>query len=145
MIKSFRGKYRFLSNFCYCLIRSRGHNWRTVEHLFQAMKTTNVAIQQKIRKTQYPADAKMFGSMVSLRPDWEDVKLLMMKQILRMKFDQSSKLRERLLDTGKEKLVEGNQWHDNFWGDCTCPKCKNIIGLNWLGKLLMEVREELQK
>lgn len=144
MIKSFQGKYRFLSNFCYCLIRSRGHNWRTAEHLFQAMKTTKGFVQEEIRKTQYPADAKMLGNLVKLRPDWKDIKLLMMKKILRMKFTQSSKLQGRLIATGNEELVEGNQWHDNFWGDCYCDKCKNIIGLNWLGKLLMEVRKELQ-
>lgn len=33
-------------------------------------------------------------------------------------------------------------WHDNFWGNCTCVKCENIEGQNWLGKLLMKVRDE---
>ena len=43
-------------------------------------------------------------------------------------------LKERLLKTGKEELVEGNTWHDNYWGNCTCEKCKNIAGQNKLGK-----------
>lgn len=145
MIKEFKNKYRFLSNFYYCLIRCHGHNWRTAEHLFQAMKTTNIAIQGKIRKTQYPADAKKLGRLVVLRPGWQDIKLTMMKEILRMKFTQSSKLRKRLTATGNEKLVEGNTWHDNFWGDCMCLKCSNILGENYLGRLLMQVRKELQK
>jgi predicted NAD-dependent protein-ADP-ribosyltransferase YbiA (DUF1768 family) len=49
-----------------------------------------------------------------------------------------------LLDTGDEELVEGTTWHDNIWGNCSCPKCKNIPGQNRLGKLLMQIREEIK-
>ena len=49
----------------------------------------------------------------------------------------------RLLSTSNATLVEGNWWHDNFWGDCYCPKCKGIPGANTLGRLLMELRSKL--
>jgi hypothetical protein len=39
-------------------------------------------------------------------------------------------------------LIEGNWWHDNFYGSCTCNKCVNK-GENNLGKILMKIREEL--
>lgn len=38
------------------------------------------------------------------------------------------------------EIVEGNYWHDNYWGNCTCDKCKNIEGQNKLGKILMKIR-----
>ena len=62
---------------------------------------------------------------------------------LRKKF-ANPELRDLLLATGDEELVEGNYWHDNEWGNCTCPRCKNIPGKNKLGKLLMQVREEIK-
>lgn len=68
-----------------------------------------------------------------------------MEEILRMKFTQNTKLRKRLLATRNERLVEGNTWHDNFWGECYCPHCENKVGLNHLGKLLMEIRTLRQK
>jgi len=49
-----------------------------------------------------------------------------------------------LLATGDTKLLEGNRWHDNFWGNCDCPNCRDKPGLNYLGKILMRVRLELR-
>lgn len=145
MIKSFRGKYQFLSNFYYCLIRCHDHDWTTAEHLFQGIKTLDPDVREKIRQTQYPYDARKMGRRVKLRPGWEKLKLKFMKNVLRMKFTQNPKLHKRLVATGNKELLEGNVWHDNFWGDCICSKCKNMSGKNWLGKLLMEIRKELRK
>ena len=65
-----------------------------------------------------------------------------MLEALRTKFSIKG-LKEKLLATGDEELVEGNFWHDNFWGVCSCSKCGNK-GQNKLGKLLMQVREEIK-
>ena len=54
-----------------------------------------------------------------------------------------AELREKLKATGDATLIEGNHWHDNRWGKCTCDKCQNKEGQNWLGKILMEIRETL--
>jgi ribA/ribD-fused uncharacterized protein len=62
---------------------------------------------------------------------------------LRLKFTQNPELRRRLLDTGDAVLVEGNTWHDNYWGTCTFRRCSKTKGKNMLGKLLMQVRQEL--
>ena len=48
-------------------------------------------------------------------------------------------LREKLLATGNEELIEGNWWGDTYWGVC---KGK---GENNLGKSLMKIRTELQE
>lgn len=84
------------------------------------------------------------GKIIPVRPDWETIKVDVMKNVVRLKFTQSSELKTRLLATGDEELIEGNRWHDNFWGDCSCNNCSSVKGTNMLGKILMEVREELK-
>ena len=81
---------------------------------------------------------------MSLRPDWEKVKDGVMLDILRIKFSKPD-LKQMLLDTGDAYLIEGTTWHDNYWGNCTCDRCKNITGKNMLGKTLMQVRAELKE
>ena len=60
-----------------------------------------------------------------------------MERILRVKFS-SPDLKEKLLSTGDRYLVEGNSWGDVYWGVCGGK------GINMLGKLLMQIREELR-
>jgi predicted NAD-dependent protein-ADP-ribosyltransferase YbiA (DUF1768 family) len=64
-------------------------------------------------------------------------------QLLLWKKFMQPRLRKKLQETGTQMLVEGNYWHDNFWGNCKCKKCKDITGQNTLGILLMALREEL--
>jgi ribA/ribD-fused uncharacterized protein len=73
-----------------------------------------------------------------MRPDWEQVKILIMTSLVRDKFTRHQDLKEQLLATGDAELIEGNWWGDTFWGVC---KGK---GENHLGKVLMKVREELK-
>jgi ribA/ribD-fused uncharacterized protein len=89
-----------------------------------------------------PGKAKRLGRAITLRTDWETVKYDIMLMGLRLKFCDKE-LREKLRKTGDEMLVEGNYWHDNIWGDCSCDACKNRPGRNELGKLLMQVRNEI--
>jgi predicted NAD-dependent protein-ADP-ribosyltransferase YbiA (DUF1768 family) len=78
------------------------------------------------------------GQKVTLRKDWEGVKIQVMRDVLRLKFANPG-LRDRLLETGDRELIEGNTWGDTFWGVCRGS------GKNWLGQLLMELRGELSK
>ena len=145
MIGTFDGEYAFLSNFSGSLIRdAEGIMYPTVEHYFQAMKTLNSGIRMDIARESTPGKAKRAGRQVVLRPDWEDVKLDVMKGALRLKFRDYG-LRTKLLATGDEYLEEGNTWHDNFWGVCHCIDCQDKMAHNHLGKLLMEVRDEIRK
>jgi predicted NAD-dependent protein-ADP-ribosyltransferase YbiA (DUF1768 family) len=66
-----------------------------------------------------------------------------MEKLLIQKFSDSE-LKKILLNTENSILIEGNSWHDNFFGNCTCIKCKDIKGENHLGKLLMKIREKLK-
>ena len=141
--KSFAGKYAFLSNFHDSVLIYEGIKYPTVEHAFQAMKTFDIAQRKEIANLRTPGEAKRAGRRVSLRADWEDVKDNIMYEILCEKF-KNSELRQMLLETGDEFLEEGTTWHDNYWGNCYCPKCKDIVGKNMLGKTLMRVRDEIR-
>ena len=144
MIRHFRGDNFFLSNFFQRPVTYQGITYQNNEAAFQAMKT----LDENARKTFAtlgPSEAKKMGRRIALRPDWEDVKYGIMYDIVKAKFTQNNDLGNKLLATGDEELVEDTtSWHDNIWGDCTCPKCKNIVGKNYLGNILMTVRKELR-
>ncbi len=138
VIDSFSGEHRFLSNFFPCDMDVAGVRYPTLEHAFQAEKTTVSAEREIVRAAKTPGQAKALGRRVTLREGWNEMRVDVMRELLRIKFS-SKVLRAELLATGDAKLVEGNHWNDRFWGVC---KGK---GENWLGKLLMELREELRR
>ena len=144
VINMFKGEYAFLSNFSTINIEIKGQVWPTSEHMYMACKTTDPAVQEQIRKAYTPGYAKKLGRQLQLRPDWEQIKDEAMLRVLRAKFKGNEEHRNKLLATGNDTLIEGNYWHDNYWGSCMCQRCGNQ-GKNMLGKLLMQVREELQK
>ena len=137
MIDCFDGEFAFLSNFYPSPIFAGNIWFPTVEHYFQAAKPTNMEEYKAIAAADTPGQAKRLGRKVTLRPDWEEVKDEVMLDALRKKFS-IPELREKLLATGEEYLIEGNTWGDKYWGVC------DGIGLNHLGKLLMRVREEIE-
>ena len=67
-----------------------------------------------------------------------------MLKIIRNKFSQTPILGSWLKETYPKLLIEGNYWHDNYWGQCKCNRCTRYKGRNTLGKILMQVREELR-
>lgn len=143
MIVEFDGEHAFLSNFFPSSILYEGIVYPTNEHFFQAMKTLDQAERQKIANAETPGMAKRLGRHVQLRPDWEQIKVDVMRTGLMLKFTDAA-LAEKLLATGDEELVEGNWWHDQTWGSCFCPDHCRTPGRNLLGMLLMELRKELQ-
>jgi ribA/ribD-fused uncharacterized protein len=152
-IKEFRGRKYFLSNFYSRdnLMVYNGITYNSSEAAFQAQKTPDKELQLMASKMK-PLDVKKaFGPTglpgfphFQLRSDWESVKFDIMLDVLRAKFLQNRDLAEKLLSTGDAELIEGNNWHDNLWGNCTCPKCINKAGRNCLGLALMQVRSELR-
>jgi ribA/ribD-fused uncharacterized protein len=141
-IKNFKGQYRFLSNFYPSIVTLDKLEYPTVEHAYQAAKTENLKMREVIRNCETASVAKRLGYILKLRPDWEIIKISIMRNLLIKKFN-IPELKKNLLETKNINLIEGNYWHDNFWGNCTCPKCTEIPGQNNLGKLLTEIRNEL--
>lgn len=140
VIDSFKGEYSFLSNFYTVGFIYLDELWPSVEHAFQAVKSSDLATQSHVRAAKTPSEAKKRGRAVFLRKDWEEIKMRVMVELIYAKFYQNKCLQHRLLQTGDIKLIEGNWWHDNFWGDCCCDKCVGIVGRNMLGKILMNER-----
>lgn len=139
-VTSFQGEYRFLSNFWPCEVTFEGKVYSTTEAAYQAAKTLDESIRE-IFTSYNPFKAKKAGQSLEVRDDWNYKKVEVMLELQRKKYSDSN-LKDLLLSTGDYYLIEGNTWHDNFWGDCSCDKCKNIEGLNVLGNQLMIVRKE---
>src|ERR1035437_8040051 len=141
-ITDFHGEFNFLSNFYPSNIETHGGRiYPTLEHAFAASKTLNEDERAAINSANSPGLAKRLGRKVTLRPDWNDIRIQVMRELLAIKFS-SYPLSVKLLATGDRELIEGNVWQDFFWG---CVKDKNgkWIGENNLGKLLMELRAKL--
>lgn len=143
MISSFTDEYAFLSNFFETTVVFERVMYTSAEAAYQAAKTTDLEARKEFVFLS-PGQAKRLGRALKLRPDWEIIKEDVMYEILRSKFNMRKDLKQMLLDTGDEYLEEGNTWHDNCWGNCSCPGCADIPGANRLGKLLMRLREELR-
>lgn len=143
-IDRFDGKYYFLSNFYRFPFSYDSKEWNTVEHCFQAYKSLNEDVREEIRNSDNPGLAKYLGRNVELRPDWDRVKDRLMYELLKQKFSYMP-TKQKLLETGDSLLIEGNTWHDNYWGNCVCKKCQRVEGKNMLGRLLMKVRSELRE
>jgi ribA/ribD-fused uncharacterized protein len=137
MIDSFTGKYRFLSNFAPSKVDYFGDEYPTVEHAYQAAKTSDPQEREKVRLCKTPGEAKRMGRTITLRKDWEERKIEIMYMLCNHKFSDPL-FAAALLETGTEELVEGNNWGDKFWGKV------NGEGENWLGKILMQIREEIK-
>lgn len=146
VIDCFDGEFAFLSNFYPSPIPiSDGVDTftaPTVEHYFQASKTPSMEEFLDILSASTPGQSKRLGRKCMLVPDWEEVKDRVMYEALRLKFSDPD-LKEKLLATEDAWLVEGNTWHDNYWGSCHCDRCGSH-GRNKLGQLLMQLREELR-
>ena len=139
VIDSFTGDYAFLSNFATSTIVWEGPDYPTVEHAYQASKTLDPQVRQRIREAKSPGDARRLGRTASLRPDWERKRFHVMRQLLAQKFNTLRDLQELLLATGDAWLVEANTWGDTYWG------VSDGKGANHLGLLLMELRLELRQ
>jgi len=143
MINSFKDEYKGFSNFEPVPIFYKHYIFPSVEHAFQASKELHPGyyFYKILALSADKANiAKRLGRKLKIRPDWDKVKLNLMEKFLRQKFEYE-KFKNLLLSTGDEILIEGNWWHDNFWGDCHCDKCKDKEGQNNLGKILIRIRE----
>lgn len=129
------------SNFYESEIQLKGTVWKTVEHFYQAQKAAGTPYEETVRLAATPAEAKRLGneSDCPVRADWDSVKVEVMKQALVGKFTQIDQLKQKLLATGDARLAE-NSKKDWFWG-----LGEDGTGENMLGRLLMQVRQEISR
>lgn len=151
-ITHFYNEWSWLSNFAASAITIDGKSYATVEHWYQSQKTFDPERQELIRMARNAGTAKKLGNdrkLTIVRDDWEEIKDSIMMIGLRLKF-QDPWMRDHLIETGDREIIEGNTWHDQYWGDCNCknrdgrhPKCLEV-GTNRLGQFLMEIRKKLR-
>jgi len=140
--------------------RSNGkldHNWpsnffvepdgTTVEHEYQAEKHRGHPWRVvTIMRARTPGQAKKLGRRWKLNRyqlmEWDHRKNQKMYELVRRKTEDHPEIAFALVCTADEILVESNNWHDNYWGDCTCLRCFRI-GENHLGLIWMDIRDEL--
>ena len=134
------GEYGCFSNFSRHHIFLKDKIWKTSEHYFQAQKFAGTEFEEKVRLASTPMEAAKLGRnrKFPLRKDWEEVKDDIMREALRAKFTQREELKRILLETDDAELVEHTA-NDSYWADGGDGSGKNM-----LGKLLMELREELK-
>lgn len=133
----FRGKYVFLSNFYWSPFVFDGQVYSTAEAAFQAQKCADPDDMDAFVALDSGRAAKALGRKVRMRDDWDDIKVDVMRRVIDAKFS-NERLATKLLAVEGE-IVEDNTWHDTFWGRC------NGQGENWLGRILMDKREELRR
>ena len=144
-ITSFKDEYRFLSNFYQTPIAYGGLTYPNAEAAFQAQKREKEEDKVKYTLVKNPVVAKRMGKKEPDLPEnWREISYGIMLEVVRAKFSLPE-MKEKLLATGDAELVEGNNHHDNLWGNCACPRCAAKAGQNRLGKILMQVREELKQ
>ncbi len=127
MITEFQGEFRFLSNFI-----------GGVEQKYQAAKAINIEDAKRILQMT-AGQSKREGRKIPIRADWETIKVEVMEGLLREKF-MKEPFRSQLIATGTKHIQEGNRWGDTFWG----VDLRTGEGQNILGRLIMEIRQELR-
>jgi len=141
-IMKLRKPYGFLSNMAACNVAFDGVEYNSIEHAYQAARSLAPVYRTKVQMSQNPVWAKRMGKGAKTREDWSEVKVDVMLELLRAKFS-AEKFRVKLLATGEAFIAEGNQHGDRFWG-MVPDEQGELVGENWLGRLLMKVREEIR-
>ncbi len=136
----FEGEYYCLSNYYDPVsVTVDGLTYRNSEAAFHAYKTTDMNKRREFTDLN-PDAAKKKGRHLDLPSDWDDIRIDVMKKVVRAKFTQHPDPAKKLPATGNRELIEGTKWHDTFWGiDLNTRK-----GDNNLGKILMALREDLR-
>lgn len=164
-IVAFKGPFRFLSNFYACGTRftievgEQGIATRatTLEHAYQASKCVHIRDARFILGQPTAVTARRAGraKKTAIRPDWDQVRVATMRELVRQKFEAPA-MRTLLLATGDRELIEGNDWGDRFWGAVRAIELRDgetrwhlgelgsWAGENWLGRILMERRSAIR-
>ncbi len=137
----YEGQWYFLSNFSSFMVRWRGVDWITSEHAYQAAKFDDPIIIEEIKNARSAYDAKVIARAYDHKkiPNWYEVRLGIMEEIVRVKLEQHSYIHRKLLETGDREIIEDSPT-DSFWG--RGPDWK---GENHLGKIWLNLRNELKQ
>ena len=133
-------EFYVFSNFSSFKLLWKGYDWMTSEHAYHSEKFSDPDLIRQLKEARSAHDAMKlaYANKDKYRKDWDEVKLGIMKDILRAKVKQHPYAKKKLLDSGDRELIE-DSWRDAYWG-----WGQNKDGENHLGKLWMEVRDEVR-
>jgi len=133
-------EFYVFSNFSSFKLKWKGFDWMTSEHAYHSEKFDDSNLIEQLKETRSAHDAMKFtyANRKNYKKNWDDIKLKVMKDILCAKVEQHPYVKKKLLESDDKELVE-NSWRDSYWGWGL-----NKDGENHLGKLWMEVRNELK-
>ena len=129
-------------NFSSFKVEWNGYLFSSVEEAYQAASFmgSDEELVEKIKKSHSADEAQRiaYANRDKRREDWDDVKVSIMEELLRLKIEQNPYVKKKLLQTEDYMIVEDSP-KDDFWG-----WGPNRNGQNNLGKLWMKLREELK-
>ncbi len=133
-------EYYVFSNFSSFMLSWKGKDYMTSEHVYHSERFNEEERKEAIRSRRSAHDAYTYAQEHKplQRSDWNEIKVSVMKEILREKVKQHPYVLKKLLESVDRPLVE-DSWRDDFWG-----WGPNKDGVNMLGKLWMEVRDEIR-
>lgn len=135
----YEDEYFMLSNFSAHQVEFEGKLYPTVEHAYQAKKFKEEAIAEQVRLARSPVECKKIAYQYKdkWRTDWHEIKVEVMRQIVKAKLEQHQDVKEALIKTGTAEIKE-NSPVDIFWG--VGP---DGCGQNQMGKIWMKLRESV--
>jgi N-glycosidase YbiA len=134
-------EWKDFSNWAPYPIELEGETWKSSEHYYQYKKfeKTDPEYALKIKNAPTAREAKILSMENDHYPPyWNDIKVDVLQVAVMKKFESYPHLRDLLLSTGDEELIEANQ-EDSFWGEGS-----DGSGKNWMGQILMEIRAYLK-
>lgn len=133
-------EYYTFSNFSSFMLEWKGVLYMTSEHAYHTEKFTDPEIIEKVKNARSAHDAFQISREYEdkVRPDWLDIRVNVMEDIIRAKVSQHPYVKEKLIESGDREIIE-DSWRDDFWG-----WGPNKDGQNQLGKIWMKVRKEIK-
>jgi ribA/ribD-fused uncharacterized protein len=134
------GKWGCFSNMSSYAVELDGKVFMTSEHAYQYSKFTDEEVKNKIFNARSGYDAKMIAleNKSLTMTNWTEQSLEVMEKILRAKLAQHPHIREKLLETGDNEIIEASPT-DAFWG-----WGPDKTGENHHGKIWMKLRSEIR-
>lgn len=142
-IREFKGEYRWLSNFFPAEIKFEAQHYPSVENAYQAAKFNPRHERTKFELCS-PYTAKKWGKKATLRSNWDEQKLPLMKSLVEQKFTNPEFAEMLSALPEYVHIMEGNNWGDTFWGAVVNPNTLEWEGQNHLGKIIMDIRDRLR-
>lgn len=141
MINIFRGEHAWLSNMYECGIEYKDYLFNSVENAYMWEKNPEDPEWLKMCLVYSAGKIKRESKAITIRNDWDEIKLNVMETLLTIKFNQEP-FKTKLIETGDQNIVEGTLWGDSFWG--VDLKVNPNYGENHLGRLIMKIRDQLK-